>query len=566
MNYLIEVITTVATMALVTWVILEILESFGFSKNVFRLPVSWIFRIAGRFLKALFKALGWFVKHLLRLPFGTSRTNGFISRRDKSLRGKGLRVAHKAHISLEAAFAGTLTVAASGSGKSESVIIPGILNLASQKNPPCLVITDPKGALFDATSGFLEKQGYRIKVISPAQIATSNRFNPLAGLSTIAEFKQLADALLLAAEFEGHGESIWSKAGKDLVTMMITLIKRLPNMEDHALHNVLKMVRLANSGELDGLFAAYADEELMTKYKSFTLKNEEYQAGVISNAEMMLERFEDPDLAALMAHDDLELESFRTGEKPVAIFMIFPAEKAKYYGFLASLLYQRIFDLCSSRIDPNDRDVFCFLEEFTNCPKIPNFINYLTYIRQFRVSINIYTQAVSQIQKVYGSDDCKTILDGACATRLYLGQGIGATDAKELSFRLGQVTKQEKERTSAYSLMKPEELEQLDMKKCLLLQRGLPPALLKKRHYKSYRWTFKKWAILEPYQPPVREFAPLSFVDLQNFRVPESEEPMVEAISEQEETMEESFQEQDVATEGDQESAGTDIGEEDEQV
>ncbi|MDX2469626.1 MAG: type IV secretory system conjugative DNA transfer family protein, partial [SAR324 cluster bacterium] len=455
---------------------------------------------------------------------------------------------------------------ASGSGKSESQIIPAIFDLASQKNPPCLVITDPKGALYKATSGYLAQQDFRVKVIAPANLAISNRFNPLHGLSTIAEFKQLSDALLLAAEFDGHNESIWSKAGKDHVTMIVTLVKSLPNKDDHGLHNVLKFVRLSSSGELDRLFAAYGDDELLTKYKSFLMKNEEYQAGLIANAEQMLERFEDPDLAALMAHDDLDLDSFRTG-KPTAIFMIFPAEKAKYYGFLASLLYQRVFDLCSSRLDPRDRDVFCFLEEFTNCPKIPNFINYLTYIRQFRVSVNIYTQAVSQIQKVYGSDDCKTILDGACASRLYLGQGIGATDAKELSFRLGQVTKKEKESTLTNALMKPEELEQLDMKKCVLLQRGLPPALLRKRHYKSYRFTYKKWAAIEPYQPEKSCYPPLSFVDLQALNIvepSESEENVVEAELEPSEDSEVKA-EQELSIEGEveskQEPLGNDNGE-----
>jgi len=490
------------------------------------------------------------IKSLFSLLFGSRRGTGFIKPSHKSLSGDGMRVAHKSYLTRSASMAQSLTIAAAGSGKTQSVLIPAVFDLASKKAPPSLVLTDPKGAIFEVVSGYLEKQGYKIKVIRPEELDRSNRFNPLFYVNTVAEYKQLSDSLLKAAEFGGtSGQSIWSRKACDLVSLMISVVKRMPPEFQH-LGNVHRLVQMiGDDGEaLIPLFAAFGDQDpIYLEWKSLMAKNEEFLVGIVGNAEAMLEKLSDPNLSHLMASNDLELEELR-GDQPTALFLIFPAQKAQYYGFLASLLYKRVFDLSTERLDPKARDLYCLLDEFTNCPAIPDFANILTYIREFGVSINLFLQASSQLEKVYGLTDSRSIIDGGCSTKIWLGKGIGSDDAYRLSQRLG--VKEGKRGTE--SIMEAHQLEQMPMGSVIVQQRGLPPAKLSKRSFDSYR-KFRKWAALPAAVIENQNSRPVAWVDPDRFQIIRDEpevaqetileenlEPSPETSDELEEPVEES--------------------------
>ena len=73
----------------------------------------------------------------------------------------------------------TLVIGTTGSGKTTTVIEPAIRILSKTAEKPCMVITDPKGELYNNHSIQLRENGYRIMVLDLRNPYASTRWNPL---------------------------------------------------------------------------------------------------------------------------------------------------------------------------------------------------------------------------------------------------------------------------------------------------------------------------------------------------------------------------------------------------
>ena len=72
-----------------------------------------------------------------------------------------------------------LVIGATGSGKTTTFINPMIQCIAAANLGSSMIMTDPKGELFDLHSGFLKKQGYEVLVLDLRDTYSSSRWNPL---------------------------------------------------------------------------------------------------------------------------------------------------------------------------------------------------------------------------------------------------------------------------------------------------------------------------------------------------------------------------------------------------
>ena len=72
-----------------------------------------------------------------------------------------------------------LVIGATGSGKTTTFINPMIQCIAAANLGSSMIMTDPKGELFDLHSGFLKEQGYEVMVLDLRDTYSSSRWNPL---------------------------------------------------------------------------------------------------------------------------------------------------------------------------------------------------------------------------------------------------------------------------------------------------------------------------------------------------------------------------------------------------
>ena len=134
----------------------------------------------------------------------------------------------------------------------------------------------------------------------------------------------------------------------------------------------------------------------------------------------------------------------------------------------------------------------CFLDEFANVGRIPNFDKLVATIRSRKVSVSIILQTIAQLKTMY-KDSWETIV-GNCDSVLFLG-GNEQSTTEWLSKLLGKetidirTTSDSKgvsgSHTTNYQrtgreLLTPDELAQLDNDKCIYNLRGLHPFLSRK--------------------------------------------------------------------------------------
>lgn len=76
----------------------------------------------------------------------------------------------------------SLVIGATGSGKTTTFINPMIQLLGAAGKGSSMIMTDPKGELFDLHSSFLQSKGYDVKILDLRDTYSSSRWNPLGSI------------------------------------------------------------------------------------------------------------------------------------------------------------------------------------------------------------------------------------------------------------------------------------------------------------------------------------------------------------------------------------------------
>ena len=142
------------------------------------------------------------------------------------------------------------------------------------------------------------------------------------------------------------------------------------------------------------------------------------------------------------------------------------------------------------------RHVSFWLDEFANTGKIPQFLELLSVVRKYNISINVMIQAVSQLKGMY-KDSWETII-GNMDAMIYLG-GQEPGTIKMLSEKIGKETikahsyslskrngDSESYRNMARSLLTPDEIEQMTKAHELVFITGVKPIQTRKYDLKSH--------------------------------------------------------------------------------
>ena len=72
----------------------------------------------------------------------------------------------------------SLVIGATGSGKTQTVILPLVHSLAKAKES--MIITDPKGEIYEKTSNMLRDRGYQILLLNFRDPQNGNAWNPMS--------------------------------------------------------------------------------------------------------------------------------------------------------------------------------------------------------------------------------------------------------------------------------------------------------------------------------------------------------------------------------------------------
>lgn len=352
-----------------------------------------------------------------------------------------------------------LCVGSTRSGKSRTVVLQSIctLGLAGEN----MVLSDPKGELYQYTYPFLERLGYEVIAVDFRNPLKSNQHNFLQQVINAVDNNDIPGAIEATWDItsslvgEAKGERIWTDGEASTIAAAIMSVvfdnrgeynRQYQNMTnvyyfisqmcktvDKSMPIVEYMKKLDDNHPAKGLIAISEIAPTKTRGSFFTA------------ALTTLRLFTNPLINAMTSKSDFNLSDL--GSKKMAVFIILPDEKTTYYSLaslLTSQIYEQLVKLADARGGRLQRRVNFLLEEFGNFTKIPDFTNKLTVGGGRGIRFNLFLQSFAQLEDKYGKEASRTIR-GNCQTWIYL-QAEDLETLEEISKKLGNYT------VSTYSL------------------------------------------------------------------------------------------------------------------
>lgn len=346
----------------------------------------------------------------------------------------------------------TLIVGSTGSGKSVSLIMPLIFNLADANES--LVINDTKGELYNITSDYLIKKGYNIKIINLRDALSSDGWNPLHLPYKFFKENNLDEACDMIENFASSltknlssKDMYWEKSATAVLTALCYGIMEDAKNEDEVnLYSIYNMLVEHGSKYIDRFNSLdlYFNQKPMGSlskmaYATGSFAKGETRATLFSVLATVIKMFSDTGIANLTSRTDFELEDI--GKKKTAVFLIIPDEKESRHQLATLFIHQcyqsNVYHAQSLETGSLPYRVNFILDEFANMPQIPNMANKITVSRSRNMRFYLVLQDFSQLKETY-KESAGTIKSN-CTNWIYLLTSDNDT-AKEISNRLGKYT------------------------------------------------------------------------------------------------------------------------------
>lgn len=329
----------------------------------------------------------------------------------------------------------SLIIGSSGSKKTRLFILPSIISLA--KAGESMVITDPKAELYERTSGYLKKKGYKVYCINFRDDSVNNAWNPLE--APLKFFKRgkfdvsvglLNDFATISIPKDTRGtDPFWDDSARSGFMGLLLILFMLA--EDEAEVNIRSLLRLRatvfnnkddSDFSLKKIIECAGIDSLVTTYLSgLLIAPEKTYSTILSTLDNHLMEFViRPSLTDMLCHDDIRFSDI--GQEKTAIFLVMPDEKETYHGLISIFIQQcyesLIFEAqkCKKRTLPIR--VNFLLDEFSSLPKIKEFPSMIAAARSRNIRFNIVVQSEKQLRSRY-SEEADTI-KGNCNNWIYL--------------------------------------------------------------------------------------------------------------------------------------------------
>ena len=421
----------------------------------------------------------------------------------------------------------TLVIGATGSGKTQDTILPSIKILA--KKGESVVVTDPKGEIYEKAGGLLKKNGYNIILLNFRNPQNGNTWNPLELPYRLYKNGnqdkaiELLDDLalnILYDETNANSDPFWEKTAADYFSG-IALAMFEDTTEDKININSINMTATVGEDKFGG--STYIKEYFNLKDPSSAayvnasgtiMAPSETKGGIISVFKQKVKLFASREnLSEMLSYSDFPLDSI--GKQPTAVFVIIQDEKKTYHS-LATILIKQIYETLIDVAQENGgklpvRTNF-LLDEFANMPPLKDITTMITAARSRQIRFTMIIQNFAQLNKVYGKDEAETI-KGNCGNIIYLiTKELAALE--EISKLCGEKKSKKDDKTASTPLVSVSDLQRMKQFDHILLR-------MRKNPFKtSFVPDFKTdWGpcTSPKVEYPVREKKPVAIFDIREF-------------------------------------------------
>ncbi len=329
----------------------------------------------------------------------------------------------------------SLVIGSSGTGKSTVVIIPTIYNLGKYGHSIC--VNDPSGELYQNTSGYLFKLGYKIQVLNYCNPEMSDGYNPLSRVETTSDIYKTATTIVQNSLGKSATDGFWNSQAIGFISLMISVLKK-QKVEYQNLANVKHLIDCfqAEPEMLDRIVAGCLDEGILKEYKNMLRMEAKVRSNVISTCRSALMLFNDDSIARVTSQDTIQFDDFR--KQPTALFIMNKTSDLKYYSPLTAVFFLQFFNFIMNQHVPDKKtkSIFFIIDELSSLYLPDTFQIALANLRKYRCGIMGAIQDQNQLIHLYGHHEAYSLITNFHSKTYFPGQPMDT--ARELSDMLGK--------------------------------------------------------------------------------------------------------------------------------
>lgn len=395
----------------------------------------------------------------------------------------------------------SLVIGATGSGKTQTVILPMVHSLAKAKES--MIITDPKGEIYEKTSMMLRDKGYQILLLNFRDPQNGSAWNPMelpykmykSGNQDKAI--ELLDDLALNILYDdsnSNADPFWEKTSADYFSG-VTLGLFEDAKENEININSVSLATTVGEEKFGG--STYIKEYFNTKdpnsaasinAASTIMAASDTKASIMAVFKQKIKLFASREnLSEMLSHSDVDLATI--GQKPTAVFIVIHDEKKTYHS-LVTILLKQIYEILIGVAQENGgqlpvRTNF-LLDEFANMPPLNDVTTMITAARSRKIRFTMIIQNFAQLDSVYGKEDAETIR-GNCGNIIYLiTSELKALE--EISKMCGEVKSKKDEKTASTPLVTVSDLQRMQQFEMIILRMRKQPFKTKFTPYYKLDW------------------------------------------------------------------------------
>ena len=434
----------------------------------------------------------------------------------------------------------TLVIGSTGSGKTQTVIKPTVKLLA--KAGESMIITDPKGEIYEATANMLRDKGYDVQILNFRDPQNGSSWNPLSlpyrmyKSGNQDKAIELLDDLalnILYDESSNNSDPFWEKTSADYFSgVALGLFEDAK--EDEININSISLMTTVGEEKFGGStyikeYFSFKDPASASVINASSTINAptDTKGSILSVFRQKIKLFASREnLSEMLSHSDIELADI--GRKKTALFIVVQDEKKTYHS-LVTILLKQCYETLIAVAQENGGELPVrtnfLLDEFANMPPLKDVTTMITAARSRHIRFTMIIQNYAQLNQVYGKENAETIR-GNCGNIIYL---ISAELAalEEISKMCGEVKSKDDDKTASTPLVTVSDLQRMKQFEVIVLRMRMQP--FKTKFTPDFKLDWGKTYPKATY--PEREKLPVHTFDIKTFVKEKKKEKLLEMMN-----------------------------------
>ena len=419
-----------------------------------------------------------------------------------------------------------LVIGSTGAGKTQTTVLPMVQLLC--KHDESMIITDPKGEIFEDTSEMLKDLGYNIVLLNFRDPQQGNSWNPMSLPYSFYKngnqdkANELLDDLaknILYDETSKGQDPFWENTSADYFAGLSLGLFEDADEDEINLNSINLMTtvgeeKIGNTKYVNEYFS-YKDpaSPAYVNASSTIMAPNETRGSILSVFKQKIKLFASREnLSEMLAHNDFDMRDI--GRKKTAVFIVIQDEKKTYHALVTIFLkqcYETLISVAQESGGKLPHRTNFILDEFANMPPLKDVTTMVTAARSRNIRFTFIIQNFAQLYEVYGKENGETI-KGNCGNIIYL-ISTELSALEEISKMCGEVKSKEKEKTSSTPLVTVSDLQRLKQWETIVLRIRMMP--FKTKLTPNFKMD---WGVNYPKATyPIHEKLPVKIFDLKGF-------------------------------------------------